>query len=197
MLIVRRVQDMVAWVIVNALHSGSRGLGSSPGTNLLQQIFVTAHCLMLHCTVFQMRKSSWIGTLVKQWTVVSSFWAVLAHNENQLNIKNWQVLFYLISLGMYPFGVWFSYNFFFVCVCLCVCMCCQKNNVDNFKANNCKKLIHMTKNSCHKLIYLSPFLELDVYTILLRRNIILTLDAVQELEDYYCEDDRILRNQFD
>lgn len=39
--------------------------------------------------------------------------------------------------------------------------------------------------------------KLDVYTILLRRNIILTLDAVQELEDYYCEDDRILRNQFD
>jgi len=51
--------------------------------------------------------------------------------------------------------------------------------------------------NCRKLIYLSPFVELDVYTILLRRNIILTLEAVQELEDYYCEDDRILRNQFD
>jgi len=38
---------------------------------------------------------------------------------------------------------------------------------------------------------------LDVYTILHRRNIILTLDAVQELEDYHCEDDRILINQFD
>ena len=60
-----------------------------------------------------------------------------------------------------------------------------------------QKIDNMTKSSCCKLIHLYPFVELDVYTILLRRNIILTLDAVQELEDYYCEDDRILRNQFD
>ena len=38
---------------------------------------------------------------------------------------------------------------------------------------------------------------LDVYTILHRKNIILTLQAVQELEDFLCEDDRILINQFD
>ncbi|KAL9952505.1 hypothetical protein ACROYT_G039772 [Oculina patagonica] len=39
--------------------------------------------------------------------------------------------------------------------------------------------------------------RLDVYTMLHRKNIILTLEAVQELEEYLCEDDRILRNQFD
>lgn len=41
------------------------------------------------------------------------------------------------------------------------------------------------------------FVGLDVYTMLHRKNIILTLEAVQELEEYLCEDDRILRNQFD
>lgn len=39
--------------------------------------------------------------------------------------------------------------------------------------------------------------NLDVYTILHRRNIILTLKAVEFLEDILCEDDRILVNKFD
>jgi len=40
-------------------------------------------------------------------------------------------------------------------------------------------------------------LALSVYTILHRKKIILTLDAVQALEKRLCEDDRILVNKFD
>lgn len=41
------------------------------------------------------------------------------------------------------------------------------------------------------------FLDLDVYTILHRKNIVMSLKAVEFLEDILCEDDRILVNKFD
>lgn len=40
-------------------------------------------------------------------------------------------------------------------------------------------------------------LVLNVYSILLRKKLILTLDAVRTLEERLCEDDRILVNKFD
>lgn len=41
------------------------------------------------------------------------------------------------------------------------------------------------------------FLDVNVYSILLRHNLVLSLDAVKQLEERLVEDDRILQNQFE
>lgn len=47
------------------------------------------------------------------------------------------------------------------------------------------------------VFFVCLFAALNVYTILHRKNTILTLDAVRELEERLVEDDRILINKFE